>query len=660
MKICPSCGAELGENDARCPICDFALPVAESSENKPEVPEKEVSGLLSDMKARIQRLAGIESEEEPEELESPVSEDEAEVYETPHVDDPIEEEAKADDPQEGSFTITSRPSHGEVHLPGMAAEEKKLPKEPDKIGYKVAAEFSGKKERKRRNLAVTSIIIVLMIILTYLFIIIPSQSSVKPVIDGYFDDWSKVVKYESYTKSDNSEIDFKECAVQMSGDCLYWYFSTNGALFNASSQTSPLISTYSLFIDADGNPGTGFSLIQDFGADDVVVIAGSSGKNSSLTRFYEFYGPDRNNWSSWRTLDSIVVGSMGERVETSFKTPLNFNDTYARYMAFSYDGVSSPSSTLPFSLSPGILLIKQTSLVPASGIINYGINKPVLKVTLTGYGQALPIEVIHPTVSNLLGAYYLAGSVENWSESQMETGLDLTLLVNSTSSDTGQLIKATILANNVISDYGSVVVIGDPAEGYITSLPGVIKIDGIFADWVGLNYDPGDTIAPSNIDIDRIGNSTATAKSCFYIEVIGEMMKGALIPNEKKAPSPSMSSNPWSNERVTGEDIISIYFDLDPIDNKGAPAPFNGSDLRPDLMLQICGRNGLITEATVKSWSNSWNLNSLVNISAAIGDKMIELQVFKTDLTNMDFTNAKYAIVFSDWMGNQDNVTGSL
>jgi len=655
MKICPSCGAELGENDKRCPICDFALPVAESSGKKPEVPEKEVSGLLSDMKARIQRLAGIESEEEPEEQEFPVSENETEVYETPHVDGPIQEEAKADSQQEGSFTITSRPSHGEVQLPGMVAEEKKPPKEPDKIGYKVVAEFSGRKGRKRRILAVTSIIIVLMMIVTYLFIIIPSQSSVTPVIDGYFDDWSNVVKYESYTKSDNSEIDFNECAVQMSGDCLFWYFSTNGALFNASSQTSPLISTYSLFIDADGNPGTGFPLIQDFGADDVVVIAGSSGKNSSLTRFYEFYGQDRNNWSSWRALDSIVVGSMGERVETSFRTPLYFNATYARYMAFSYDGVSSPSSTLPFSLSPGILLIKQTSLVPANGIINYGINKPVLRVTLRGYGQTLPIEVIHPTVSNLLGVYYLAGSVDDWNESQMETGLDLTLLVNSTLPDAGHLIKATILPDDVLSDYGSVVVIGDPAEGYITSSPVGITIDGIFADWRNLNDNPQDTVAPSNIDIDRMGNSTATAKSCFYIEVIGEMMKGALIPIDKKAPSPTMSLNPWSNEHVTGEDIITIYFDLDPGANKGAPAPFNGSDLRPDLMLQICGRNGLITEETVKSWSNSWDLNPSVEINAAIGNKMIEIQASKVDLTN-----SKYAIVFSDWIGNQDNVTGSL
>lgn len=649
MKTCPSCGAELGERDYRCPICDFILPVAESPENKAGTPDKEVSGLLDDVKAKLQKIAGTGSDEEA--TESVLSESASEEAESVAAEEAEEEAAKADALQEGSLTITSRPVYGDVKLPGMPSEEKKLEKEPDKIGYKIRAEFANKKGG-RRLIVVISIIVALMMIMTYWFFILPNQSSITPVIDGLFGDWSKAVKYESYIKSDNSGIDFKECAVQLSGGSLFWYFSTNGALFNVSSNTSPLISTYSLFIDADGKATTGFSLFKDFGADDVVVIAGSSGKNSSMTKIYEFYGPDRNNWSSWRILDKIIVGSMGKQVETSFVTPSTFNSTYARYMAFSYDGVSSPSATLPFSLAPGILLIKQTSLVSDNDIIWSGINRPILKATLTGYGEALPVAYVRPTVTGISETYNL-GSI-NWNESQMKVGRDLLFSVNTTYVKPGELITATILPSDVVSDYGSVVVIGDIVRGYIGSIPNGITIDGIFSDWHNLEDDSNDAPIPYNIDIDRIGNSTGPYKSDFYIEVKGKMFNGALIPMGELAPSPTMSSNPWSTERVTGEDVLKIFFDTDPGAAKGAPSPFNGTDLRPDLMVEICGRNGLITEKIIKSWNNGWEETLIGMKIDIVGNKM------EMEIPSMNLSNAKYAIVFTDWIGDKDNITGSI
>jgi hypothetical protein len=649
MKICKSCGAELDDKEAKCPICDYSFTVAEAPTEKAEVQGEEVSSLLKDVRARIQQLAGISPKEEPGEPEPPTGETEAGTE--PSVEEEAEEE------QEGALTIESRPVRGELQIPGMMKKEDKGPKKPDKLGYKISAEPAGRKGGRRKAVVAASVIIVVVILLfASWYFLSATSSSTEPSIDGSFGEWTDVVKYQSYFKSDNGDIDFDESAVLYSEGSVYWYFSTYGTLFNIATQTSPLISTYSLFIDADGDPDTGFSLIQGFGADDVLMISGSSGQeNSSLTKLYEFVGPDSRNWSSWKVLDSIVVGRMGDKVETSFKTPSYFNDTRARFMAFSYDGISIPSATLPFSLTPGILLIQQVSLVKPNGLIISDMNQPLLNVVLKGYGGALPISKIRPSVSGITETYNL-GSVD-WNESEMAVGRTLIFSVNTSSISPGTLVEAEITISSVVSDYRSVFITGEPARGYVTSMPSGFVIDGFFKEWTNLSDDLNDVSQPANPDIDIVqtGNETASLKTYFYLDVLGRMMDGILIPVEKRIPSPTTLATPWSSERITGEDVVRIYLDTDPGGPNGSQSPLNGSSMKPDLMIEICGKNGMIYEKVINYWTTGWYANSTIGLQVAFHDKMLEIGVFSVDLTS-----ATYAIIMTDWLGNNDNVTGSL
>lgn len=643
----------MDEKETKCPICDFVFPVAEAPVKAEELPEGSVTGLLDDMKTRIQRLAGITPKESPagkagqEVREEPVErEDESaeavEAEETPEIDEAAEAEEK------------KQAIRSTLVIPGLTPRDAE-PTKPVKQGHKISAADATEGGRGRIYLAVAAVIIVAIVILASWYFFLSRPSSTNPTVDGYFDEWEDSVKYQSYFLSDNDEINFKETSIQYYDRSVFWYFLTGGPLFNASSKASTLITTYALFIDADGDSGTGFSLIGGFGADDFVSISGSSGqRNASLTKLYEFVGTDTRNWSSWEIIDPLTVGTMGDRVETSFHPPSYFNRTYAKFIAVSYEGVSRPSVTLPFSLDPGILLIQQTPIINTNGVITLGQNRPVLQVDIKGYGSAKPIEILRPSLTGISGTYNL-GPV-NWSESEMAAEKSFLFTVNTTALDYGKSVEASMIPASVVSDYSSVVILGTPAKGYVGGYPSGKAVDGLFKDWTSTVEDTADaSVGDDDINITRVGNETAASKTYFYIEVVGKIMNGTLIPVRERIPSPSMPSGVGGDERITGEDVLRIYIDTDPASHKGAPTPVNGTDIRPDLMIEISGRNGIITQQMVKYWTTGWYENYSITVEAALDANMMEVEISLGNLTN-----ATFAVVATDWVGNSDNMSGAF
>lgn len=652
MKACPSCGAELEDNLTKCPICDFVFgtPSKETVTSSPQ--EVYVPGKLEEIRARIQRLAGISPKERPEGTgesvaEKDLSEEPEEAFE-PEVETPEEE-------VEGSASIRPRLTGDDLVIPGLT-KKKKEAAEPEKMGYKISAPPINKKRRRRIRIAVASVVIVVLIVFAYWYFFISAPTEVLPNIDGYFDDWKGIVKYQSYSSSENKALNFKETAVQSNGDKIFWYLSMDGALFSSSSATTPVITTYALFVDSDGNPATGFLLEKGFGADLFVGISGSSGaKNNSLTKMYEFQGNDQLNWSSWKIEDSIVIGNFGQKVETSFVTPPTLNTTFARFTAVSFDGISRPSATLPFSISPGILVIKQESAINPNGVITSGLNQPILQLNLSGYGVALPISKITPTVTGLSGSQIL-GPVD-WNESEMSSGWTLMFTANTSTLAAGQHISVAVRPSDVVTEYPSVVILGKEASGYVTYLPSTVAIDGYFHDWSNKFEDVSSLNHTVNKDVDimKIGNETVSSYSFFFIQVKGEMMNGSFIPILERIPSPTVNIDPSSSERITGEDIVRIFIDVDPTNGSGAPSPVNGSGIIPDYMIEICGKGGIIEEISVKHWVSGHYQNSAITAKAAISGGELEVSC-----TLGNLQNAEFAIVTIDWIGESDTVEGIL
>lgn len=437
MKLCPSCGAELDDKIEKCPICEYAFSKAAKPEEKPAAAETGVSSKLEEMKARIEQLARFF----PVKEETPAAERKAEemLPEMEGFPETEEEEGEAQQgevpeaPEEGEeveyeevVIETVRPvGKGAINGLGMPSPTSLRSAKPEKVAYKISSADARKKGGIGR-LQIAIAIIVIIIILAASWFVLANRSPTTPVVDGYFDEWTSAVKYKSYFNSNDQEIDFTGCAVLHDSDNVFWYFSVGGDLFSNSDQ----ITTYALFVDSDGDPTTGFLLMPDFGADLALQISGSGGQRmASMTALFEFAGTDAHNWSAWRSAGSLVIGSLGKQAETSFRMTQGFSISNARFMAVSFDGVSTPSATLPFSLTPGILLIQQTTAVGQSGVIAAGQNQPILRLELKGYGAVLAIDELRPAVTGI-AQFYNLGPIAWTDEKQMADGISLTVSVN--------------------------------------------------------------------------------------------------------------------------------------------------------------------------------------------------------------------------------------
>jgi len=674
MKLCPSCGAELEDEVTKCSICDHVFKKVVQAEATPAIEDVDVTRKLEEMKAKIEQLAkGVASEPAPAQqptgslnIQPPLPPQEEEIYE-----EPIEQVAPAPPKAEEIIEEEEMVEYEEVveetsPVSRMAINNLKFPPTsqqktpgPEKVAYKITATETKKSGISRRQGA-AAVIVVFVLILASWFVLMNRPSSDTPNIDGMFDEWSTVVKYSSYYQSNDPDLKFTECTVQFYQGGVYWYFQTSGDLY----KTSDHITTYALFVDSDGNPSTGFPLVRDFGADLVAQISGTGGqKVPSSCALLRFNDTDALNYSSWAYVQTLVIGSIAKQAETAFTAPDSFSAANARFMAVSYDGVATPSATLPFALKPGIFLIEQSSLVGASCTIQVGAVSPMLKVVVKAFGSRLDTAEIRPTFTGVTQTKNLGPLV--WTDdNEMLSGRTFNVAVNTSGSTPGTFITATMTLEEVITEYGSVAVIGGIAKGYVGSFPTGIKIDGCFADWTGFKNDIGDVVPVTNKDIDirRVSHEYDSLTAYFYIDAMGTMMNGSLIPAEKKQllPVGGTGGSGGPQKRITGEDVLQIYLDVDPTANSGAPSPLNGTAIRPDYMVDVRGRNSVIDSKILKRWvGGEWAPFPQTAISVGNDDHRIELSLVKSYFVNSSLNNPDIAFVMSDWSGTSDNLTES-
>ena len=676
MKLCPSCGAELENEVTKCSICDHVFEKVVQAEATPATEDVDVTRKLEEMKAKIEQLAkGAASEPEPaqqpteslkiqpplppqgkeETYEEPI---EPAVLAPPEAEERIEEEETVEC-EEVIVEETKPVSRGAINglkFPPMS--QQKTPG-PEKVAYKITAAETKKSGISRRQGAAAVIVVVVLVLASW-FVLMNRPSTETPNVDGMFDEWSAIVKYSSYYQSSDPDLKFTECTVQFYQESVYWYFQTSGDLY----KTSDHITTYALFVDSDGDPSTGFPLIQDFGADLVAQISGTGGqKLPASCALLQFSGTDSLNYSSWVFVQTLIIGSIVKKAETSFSAPTSFSVANARFMAISYNGEATPSATLPFALKPGILMIEQSSIIDASCTIPIGAASPVLKVVIKAFGSRLETAEIHPTFTGVAQTEDIGPLV--WTDDdEMLHGRTFNVAVNTSGSTPGTFITATMRLDGVVTEYGSVAVLGGTAKGYVSSFPTGIKIDGCFADWTTFKNDLGDMVPIANKDIDirRVSDGYDSLTAYFYLETMGAMMNGSLIPAMEKQllPGGGNGGSGGPQKRITGEDVLQIYMDVDPTANSGAPSPLNGTAIRPDYMIDVRGRNSLIDSKILRRWvGGEWVPLPQTAISAGNDGHRIELSLVKSFLVNNTLNNSDIAFVMSDWSGISDNLTES-
>lgn len=674
MKLCSSCGAELEDEATKCPICDHVFETVAKTEAKPATDDSNVARKLEEMKAKIEQLSRgaspgsvpVQRPVEPtkvqpdalsqeESFEEPVEQTDQAPSEAEVAEEVIEEE----EPVEYEEVVEEARPVGRVQTAPERAPspDRQKTSGPEKVAYKITAAEPKKSGISRRQGAVAVIVILVLVIASW-YVLMSNPTDETPTVDGKFNDWSKIVKYSSYYQSSDPDLMFTECTAQFYKGNVYWYLKTSGDLY----KTSDHISTYALFVDSDGSPSTGFSLTQDFGADFVAQISGTGGqKIPSSCALMSFSGTDYLNYSSWAFVQSLVIGSIGKQAETYFVAPASLTVASARFMAVSYDGVSTPSATLPFAFKPGILLIEQSSLVDSSGTIPIGAASPIMKVVIRAFGGNLDTSEIHPTFTGVSQTTNLGPLV--WvNDGEMQSGKTFDVAVNTSGSTAGTYITATMSADGVVTDYGSIAVLGRIARGYAGSYPTGIKIDGCFADWTTLTNDIDLVpVADKDIDIRRVSNGSDALAAYFYLDSMGPIMNGSLVPTKKTQllPDYGAGGSGGPQKRVTGEDVLQIYLDVDPAADTGAPSPLNGTTLRPDYMVDVRGRSGVVDSKLLSRWIGGvWAPLSQNAINVENDDHRIELSLVKSFLSN-SLNNSDIAFVMSDWSGISDNLTES-
>jgi len=197
-----------------------------------------------------------------------------------------------------------------------------------------------------------------------------------------------------------------------------------------------------------------------------------------------------------------------------------------------------------------------------------------------------------------------------------------------------------------------VVIRGGPIRAYLVAPPSTVRIDGLFADWVGRDQLDSDPVPVKNPDVDilRYGAAVNTSAAYFHVAVAGDLMAGR-VPDRFIRLPPGQGGNgsggpPIPLPRRTGEDILRAYVDLNSTDAVGLPV----DGIYADYLLEVRGVAGRITSQNLYAWTGSWSPIPSSGVALAKNATDIEGSVGVGPATN----STRMVFEATDWSGLPD------
>src|SRR5205823_7225823 len=219
--------------------------------------------------------------------------------------------------------------------------------------------------RRIRFAATLPGILVAVLIAGALFIPVPSPTG--PItIDGSFQDWESVPKFDAATVAQDANVSIASYAKLVDRESLYLFASTRGVMFGDAVDFDGLY----FLLDGDGNPSTGFQF-SGIGADAVVETFGGNSRIEGA-QLYTFPAGAEVNWSQRESAGSVSAAASPRGMEAVVSTNdiPNFNSAQVRISVYADDfrGASSRSTASLNALSAAILL----EIKPITSIIGNG------------------------------------------------------------------------------------------------------------------------------------------------------------------------------------------------------------------------------------------------------------------------------------------------
>jgi predicted amidophosphoribosyltransferase len=655
---CPVCGATFQGDSLRCPGCGADLARTRPKPLPTEVTPPPIStpvpvvGAAAESK-KIRRVRSAKKVppfsvgQTPEVVESsPPSEPEmpaeasapgTELERTTTVDYSAKEGPRG--MSNGlARTNGARPRVGESFVNGTGIS--------NGLGPRKRAGSAKRPMSARRWQFIAVLVVLALLIPAFMYMSYESKKS-NLVIDGKFQDWADIATYGTRIASSSSSSNITEWSVTTQTNDLYLYFKTQDPMMSSSDPES-----FYLFVDSDGNNGTGYAM-ESIGADYLLVLTGwDNAVNSSSLQEYSST-TDQLDWNAWTYISSLTYSSDGLRMEAKAALPSALGGA-AKFILVSKDSSErgSVSYLAPIKGAGLLVTLTPSTEVSTDGIVPKSNSVAMVTLKFTAEGGGGTVEQIHPYV---VGGF-LATQPSSFSLKAGEVR-ELTLFVDTTASSDGQLVSLQMSAENITSTFASVEMDGSSEDAYVVSPPPGITIDGAFADWSGRLSADADTIPVSDPDVDitAVGNVSGPANSYFYVSVEGQMCNGAFVPATVAKPSGS-GGGVVVHTRKTAEDILRIYVDSDRSNSTGQSVSLGPKVIGADQMIEVRGLFGRITSSAefVRSPTGTW-VETAYTVDAAKDSQRIEIGVSAASLGGS--ADVDFIVETTAWNGRGDFAT---
>jgi hypothetical protein len=512
------------------------------------------------------------------------------------------------------------------------------------------ADIGAKPSSKRRVVTrwqfLALLIALIVIIPTFMYVSYPRDSG--PItIDGDFDDWSAIARFNMRQNSASASTNVSGWTVETDSTELFLYVATR-----ADTMSSSAIDSFYAFVDSDADATTGY-LVSGIGANYLVKVIGWNGSvtSSYVSSFMPSSG-DQRDWNGWLESSPAQAGLAGDEIEVAANIP--GLSSGARYVLASQTGESPQGISFVVHEDTPILIVHQEpSATMADGVIAKSGSTPAMVVSLSCQGGSGTVTELVPTVSGANGIQGQAGTIDL---SPGEEPYTLTINVDTSGSATGAAISVSIPLSGITTSFESVAVTGDTVRAYVASPPASIQIDGAFGDWVGLTAPDTDAteVKDPNIDISAVGAVNTSASSSFYVSVAGEICHGSFVPSHLTKPSGSGGGSVTPTKKV-GEDILQVYIDTDELVSTGSVVIHPSKTIGADFMIELRGLDGEITSRSIMKYvSGSWTYVG-GTVLAAHDEQQIELSIASSSISMA--SSIDFIIETTDWRAWSDLAT---
>ncbi|MCK5037645.1 MAG: DUF11 domain-containing protein, partial [Thermoplasmata archaeon] len=676
---CPSCWTALSEM-IYCPKCSSTIPL--ESESCPDCFAKLENGVLLEDPDTLEEPLEIE-EELPDESDELYSEEESTEY---------TEEFGIECPACNAFVSQDDDICSECGMLLVAEDDMPVKKE------KVWIPKPPKGRDYQKDIAVILVFVLLISAAIPFFVSLPRVDRGLVSIDGQFGDWLLVGdNIDAMDASANVDIINYKLATDITNAYFYTQISGTGTMFGDSVGDNVRI-----FVDVDQDDTTGYK-VQGIGADYQIKVFGHDNfvESAACLRFNNARANnDINGFESYAPAVPFAEGNELEvRVNLTDIGSSRGSSMTAVYYVANANG-QYDFSDHPVSNDGEVLHVSQSSAVAQSGLITG--NAPILNLNLTATGEYVLIDDI-----DLPSGYTLMDSDNNavsYPLNITNTSTVFTVYFNTASATSGSFFTYEIMADDIIATDADTVVQGVGAFAYVDNAPGIINIDGAFADWddgaggmrgTGIT-DPIDDVmnmerllpfdAP-RLDVTELRELQENDNINLYLDVEGDMFAGFDVPVEEdfyydtiptttraepvsdtwqpqpedttigtRQASPDLQP-PTEYMPQLGEDAVLIFIDI----NNDTSDGFLVNGMGADRLLDIRGQYGQVTNITAYSFDSptdqnmeSWmEISSTSALAASDGAKM-EASISLTDLGMTIGTGFSVHFHIMDWNKNGD------